>query len=147
MRISAVPIDFDAAADFVRLHHRHHTPPQGHKFSIGASREPRFWRPDIRSLPKSKGVRGTAHRARAPTNIQPKISFCGIEPHDSAQRRSLGACGRCADPSRKVGAPEDHAQGDCAAPPTHSALGRPARRADETARPSGHAVRTRRCST
>jgi hypothetical protein len=37
MRISAVPIDFDAAADFVRLHHRHHTPPQGHKFSIGAS--------------------------------------------------------------------------------------------------------------
>lgn len=30
------PIDFREAAEFVRLHHRHHTPPQGHKFSIGA---------------------------------------------------------------------------------------------------------------
>ena len=32
----AVPIDFAAAAAFVREHHRHHTPPIGHKFSIGA---------------------------------------------------------------------------------------------------------------
>lgn len=30
------PIAFDAAAEFVRLHHRHHTPPVGHKFSLSA---------------------------------------------------------------------------------------------------------------
>lgn len=37
MALHAVPIDFSDAADFVRLHHRHHTPPVGHKFSIGAA--------------------------------------------------------------------------------------------------------------
>ena len=37
MALHAVPIDFADAADFVRLHHRHHTPPAGHKFSIGAA--------------------------------------------------------------------------------------------------------------
>jgi hypothetical protein len=36
MRLSAAPIDFADAAEFVRLHHRHHTPPIGHKFSIAA---------------------------------------------------------------------------------------------------------------
>ena len=35
-RLELVPMDFAAAAAFVRLHHRHHTPPVGHKFSIGA---------------------------------------------------------------------------------------------------------------
>lgn len=30
-----MPLDFATAADFVRLHHRHHTPPAGHKFSLG----------------------------------------------------------------------------------------------------------------
>lgn len=29
-------IDFASAADFVRRHHRHHTPPVGHLFSLGA---------------------------------------------------------------------------------------------------------------
>lgn len=29
-------IDFASAADFVREHHRHHTPPVGHLFSLGA---------------------------------------------------------------------------------------------------------------
>lgn len=36
MRLHAAPLTFDIAAAFVREHHRHHTPPQGHKFSIGA---------------------------------------------------------------------------------------------------------------
>lgn len=36
MKLAVVPIPFDDAAAFVREHHRHHTPPQGHKFSIGA---------------------------------------------------------------------------------------------------------------
>lgn len=35
-RLSAAPISFDDAAAFVREHHRHHTPPVGHKFSIAA---------------------------------------------------------------------------------------------------------------
>lgn len=37
-KLELVPIDFDQAADFVRLHHRHHTPPVGHKFSLAAMR-------------------------------------------------------------------------------------------------------------
>ena len=36
MKLTAAPIDFAEAAEFVRLHHRHHTPPVGHKFSIAA---------------------------------------------------------------------------------------------------------------
>lgn len=32
-------INFDCAATFVSEHHRHHTPPQGHLFSIGAYRD------------------------------------------------------------------------------------------------------------
>lgn len=31
-------IDFASAADFVQRHHRHHTPPVGHLFSLGAFR-------------------------------------------------------------------------------------------------------------
>ena len=36
MKLSLAPLSFEDAAEFVRLHHRHHTPPAGHKFSIGA---------------------------------------------------------------------------------------------------------------
>jgi hypothetical protein len=31
-----VPVDFEEACAFVVEHHRHHEPPRGHKFSIGA---------------------------------------------------------------------------------------------------------------
>lgn len=33
-----VPINFDEACAFVKLHHTHHKPPAGHKFSIAAAR-------------------------------------------------------------------------------------------------------------
>lgn len=36
MTLRLCPLDFATAADFVREHHRHHTPPVGHKFSLGA---------------------------------------------------------------------------------------------------------------
>lgn len=36
MSLRAVPLSFADAADFVLRLHRHHTPPVGHKFSIGA---------------------------------------------------------------------------------------------------------------
>ena len=36
MALNAVPLAFADAAAFVFQHHRHHTPPIGHKFSIGA---------------------------------------------------------------------------------------------------------------
>ena len=36
MSLRAAPIGFADAAAFVRKHHRHHTPPVGHKFSIAA---------------------------------------------------------------------------------------------------------------
>lgn len=35
-RLRHVTLDFETAAAFVRQHHRHHTPPAGHKFSLGA---------------------------------------------------------------------------------------------------------------
>lgn len=35
-KLVAAPISFSDAAEFVRLHHRHHTPPVVHKFSIAA---------------------------------------------------------------------------------------------------------------
>lgn len=36
VRLMLSPISFADAAAFVRSHHRHHTPPVGHKFSIAA---------------------------------------------------------------------------------------------------------------
>ncbi len=36
MSLRAVPLAFPDAADFVLRLHRHHTPPAGHKYSIGA---------------------------------------------------------------------------------------------------------------
>lgn len=35
--LELVPITFSEAQEFVRLYHRHHAPPVGHKFSIGVS--------------------------------------------------------------------------------------------------------------
>lgn len=32
-----IPIEFKDACEFVKKYHRHHRPPQGHKFSIGLS--------------------------------------------------------------------------------------------------------------
>jgi len=34
-RLTIVPVTFRDAVEFVKEHHRHHQPPQGHKFSIG----------------------------------------------------------------------------------------------------------------
>lgn len=31
------PLTYAEACEYIRLHHRHHEPPQGHKFSIGCS--------------------------------------------------------------------------------------------------------------
>lgn len=36
MSLKLKPITFRAACDFITQHHRHHKPPQGHKFSIAA---------------------------------------------------------------------------------------------------------------
>lgn len=36
MTLAVVPIPFATAKAFVALHHRHHQPPAGHKFSLGA---------------------------------------------------------------------------------------------------------------
>ena len=32
-----MPVDFAEACAFIRQHHRHHRPPQGHKFSLGVA--------------------------------------------------------------------------------------------------------------
>jgi hypothetical protein len=37
--LTVVPVDFDDACEFVRVHHRHHRPPSGHKFSIACANE------------------------------------------------------------------------------------------------------------
>lgn len=36
-RLRIVPLPFDEACEFVRIHHRHHQPPVGHKFSLGCA--------------------------------------------------------------------------------------------------------------
>lgn len=36
MSLAAVPIDFETACTFVEAHHRHHMPPAGWKFGVGA---------------------------------------------------------------------------------------------------------------
>lgn len=38
-RLTHARVEFAAAAAFVSTHHRHHTPPVGHMFSIGAYRD------------------------------------------------------------------------------------------------------------
>jgi len=35
MSLELVPVDYRDAARFVDIHHRHHRPPPGHKFSVG----------------------------------------------------------------------------------------------------------------
>jgi len=37
--LNLCPVTFAEACDFVAMHHRHHLPPTGHKFSIGVARE------------------------------------------------------------------------------------------------------------
>ena len=39
MSLQLVPVTFATAAAFVGMHHRHHKPPPGHKFSIGVADE------------------------------------------------------------------------------------------------------------
>lgn len=39
MSLHIVPVSFDAACRFVDEHHRHHTSPRGHKFSLGVASE------------------------------------------------------------------------------------------------------------
>lgn len=39
MNLHLCPVSFDDACAFVVLHHRHHAPPVGHKFSIGVAAE------------------------------------------------------------------------------------------------------------
>lgn len=34
-RLEVVPLDLASASEFIRIHHRHHKPPVGHKFSLG----------------------------------------------------------------------------------------------------------------
>lgn len=38
MTLRIVPVDLKSARDFVAVHHRHHLPPRGHKFSVGVAR-------------------------------------------------------------------------------------------------------------
>lgn len=33
--MTVIPITYKEACDFIKKYHRHHKPPQGHKFSIG----------------------------------------------------------------------------------------------------------------
>lgn len=37
VKLTVVPIALDEAQQFIRLHHRHHSPPVGHKFSVAVA--------------------------------------------------------------------------------------------------------------
>lgn len=39
MGLELCPVDFNEAAYFVNIYHRHHQAPQGHKFSIGCKKD------------------------------------------------------------------------------------------------------------
>ena len=39
MSLRLVPVQFSDAAAFVGMHHRHHKPPTGHKFSVGVAND------------------------------------------------------------------------------------------------------------
>lgn len=39
MRLEIVPISFAEAVEFIKVHHRHHKPPVGHKFSIAVAKD------------------------------------------------------------------------------------------------------------
>ena len=39
MKMTKTTVSFRDACDFVKRHHRHHVPPRGHKFSIGAIKD------------------------------------------------------------------------------------------------------------
>ena len=39
VRLTIVPTSFAEACEFIRLHHRHHKPPIGHKFSVAVADE------------------------------------------------------------------------------------------------------------
>lgn len=43
MSLELCPVSFEDACEFVRRYHRHHTPPVGHKFSIGVAE----WSPEV----------------------------------------------------------------------------------------------------
>lgn len=42
LALTLCPVSFAEACDFVQLHHRHHRPPTGHKFSIGVAADDRL---------------------------------------------------------------------------------------------------------
>lgn len=55
MNLAVAPIDFAQAAAFVREHHRHHTPPVGHKFSLAAMLDDKLVGVAIIGRPVSRG--------------------------------------------------------------------------------------------
>jgi len=56
MSLTVVPMPFDEACEFVRVHHRHHGVPVGHKFSIGCADGERVCGVAIVGRPVSRGL-------------------------------------------------------------------------------------------
>ena len=63
-----VPCDFVTATEFVTMHHRHHQPPVGHKFSIGLADADELVGVAIVGRPVARayqdGIRRTARQQR-----------------------------------------------------------------------------------
>lgn len=53
--LTVMPIDFATASEFVRRHHRHHTPSIGHRFSLAAVRGERLVGVAIVGRPVARG--------------------------------------------------------------------------------------------
>jgi hypothetical protein len=82
-------IDFAAVADFVREHHRHHTPPIGHIFSLAAFLGDRMVGVAIVGRPVAR------HRDDGLTAEITRL--CVIEGVRNAASFLLGACARAGD--------------------------------------------------
>jgi len=56
MTMEIIPIEFNEACLFVKKYHRHHRPPQGHKFSIACSEEEKIVGVVIVGRPVARGM-------------------------------------------------------------------------------------------
>lgn len=82
-------VEFSAAAEFVALHHRHHTPPVGHLFSIGAFQGSELVGVAIVGRPVS--------RHRAADGLTAEVTrLCVLGSARNAASFLLGKCARAA---------------------------------------------------
>jgi hypothetical protein len=100
MRLTHGRVDFDTARAFVAQHHRHHTPPVGHLFSLGAYRAGELVGVAIVGRPVSRhrddGSTAEITRLCARSDLPPAIGRDGKAHASSVCSFLLARCARAA---------------------------------------------------